>query len=225
MNISETRLYRSEELQATVHIEAWINAVIYDEDDVLEVVTFWKWATLKYFGYFEEEKTFNKDFFIDGEDNRCEIFSLLSSRGEKITAKINGELRSSNSFLDMHIVSFVSDSGLIDLDGIVHITEWIAKVEWYLEEENIFLGSSGKVRGLPTLLVHSDDVKAAHACNMEKISDDKLFYLRARGLPKEDATVLMLESYIAKIFGDLETDNEELYNSIKERILERVKQK
>jgi len=125
MNISETRLYRSEELQATVHIEAWINAVIYDEDDVLEVVTFWKWATLKYFGYFEEEKTFNKDFFIDGEDNRCEIFSLLSSRGEKITAKINGELRSSNSFLDMHIVSFVSDSGLIDLDGIVHITEWI----------------------------------------------------------------------------------------------------
>ena len=78
---------------------------------------------MKYFGYFEEEKTFNKDFFIDGEDNRCEIFSLLSSRGEKITAKINGELRSSNSFLDMHIVSFVSDSGLIDLDGIVHITE------------------------------------------------------------------------------------------------------
>jgi len=35
---------------------------------------------------------------------------------------------------------------------------------------------------------------------MERISDDKLFYLRSRGLPREDATVLMLESYIAKIF-------------------------
>lgn len=74
-------------------------------------------------------------------------------------------------------------------------------MEGYLTEENIFVGKSGKVRGLPTLLVHSDDVKAAHACNMEKISDEKLFYLRSRGLPREDATVLMLESYIAKVFG------------------------
>lgn len=225
MNITENRLYKSDELESTIHIIDWVNAIIYDEKDVLETVTFGNWATLKYFGYFETENIFNKHFLINGGDNRCEIFSLLSSRGEKITSKINGELASSGSYLDMHIVSFVSDNGFIDLDGIVHIVEGIEKVEGYLEEENIFLGSSGKVRGLPTLLVQSDDVKAAHACNMEKISDDKLFYLRARGLPKEDATVLMLESYIAKIFGDLETDQEELYSDIKTRILERVKQK
>jgi Fe-S cluster assembly protein SufD len=79
------------------------------------------------------------------------------------------------------------------------------------------------VRGLPTLLVHSDDVKAAHACNMERISDDKLFYLRSRGLPREDATVLMLESYVAKVFGELEEIDEELYTSIKERILTRIR--
>jgi len=29
----------------------------------------------------------------------------------------------------MHIISFVSDSGVIDLDGIVHITEGVEKVE------------------------------------------------------------------------------------------------
>jgi len=215
----------TEDLSAEIHIADGVHAMVYDASDILQKVTFGEWARLKYFGYFEEEKTFNKDFLINGWDNRCEIFSLLSSRGEKITARINGELASSGSYLDMHIVSFVSDWGFIDLDGIVHITEGIEKVEGYLEEENIFLGQSGKVRGLPTLLVHSDDVKAAHACNMERISDDKLFYLRARGLPKEDATVLMLESYIAKVFGDLEIDYEELYNDIKQRILERVKQK
>ena len=60
---------------------------------------------------------------------------------------------------------------------------------------------------------------------MEKISDDKLFYLRSRGLPKEDATVLMLESYIAKIFGDIESYDQDLYSDVKQRILKRVKQK
>jgi len=58
---------------------------------------------------------------------------------------------------------------------------------------------------------------------MERISDDKLFYLRSRGLPREDATVLMLESYISKTFKKLEKENEELYIELKERILRRIK--
>jgi hypothetical protein len=37
--------------------------------------------------------------------------------------------------------------------------------------------------------------------------------------------VLMLESYIAKIFGELQWDNAELFESTKERILERIKSK
>lgn len=223
MNLTENKLYTSKDLEKEIHISDGVKVYIYDEENILETVTFGVWAELKYFGYFETENEFYKHFLINGENSKCEVFSLLSSRGEKITAKVNGELASNGSFLDMHIVSFVSDEGFIDLDGIVHITEGIKKVEGYLEEENIFLWTSGRVRGLPTLLVHSDDVKAWHACNMEKISDDKLFYLRSRGLPREDAAVLMLESYIAKIFGWLEVDNEDIYNQVKQRILERVK--
>jgi Fe-S cluster assembly scaffold protein SufB len=223
MQISENRLYTSSELEKEVHIESGISAMIFDDGNILEQVTFGAWASLKYFGYFSQENRFEKTFDISGGDARCGVYSLLSSRGEKITAKIDGKLTSSNSFLDMYIVSFVSDKGVIDLDGIVNIVKNVEKVEGYLTEENIFLGSSGKVRGLPTLLVHSDDVKASHACNMERISDEKLFYLRARGLPREDATVIMLESYIAKIFGDIQEVDENLYNEVKENILERVK--
>lgn len=223
MNLTENKLYMSNDLESEVHIADGVSAMIYDEADILEKVTFGLWASLKYFGYFETESSFDKHFLINGEDSKCEVFALLGSAGEKITAKINGELASNGSFLDMNIVSFVSDGWFIDLDGIVHITEGIQKVEGYLSEENIFLWASGKVRGLPTLLVQSDDVKAAHACNMERISDDKLFYLRSRGLPREDATVLMLESYIAKVFGELEEDHEELFMDVKMRILERIK--
>lgn len=223
MNLTENKLYTSWDLQSEIHIADGVSVMIHDEADILTKVTFGKGASLKYFGYFETESKLNKLFQINGEENNCEVYALLSSKWENITAKIEGRLESSGSKLNMHIVSFVSDGWLIDLDGIVNITEGIEKVEGYLTEENIFVGQSGKVRGLPTLLVHSDDVKAAHACNMERISDDKLFYLRSRGLPREDATVLMLESYVAKVFGELEEIDEELYTSIKERILTRIR--
>lgn len=233
--LTENTLYFSKDLESKVHIADGVDAMIYDEwgDSIvgnadlrsLRKITFWEWATLKYFGYFEKEEFFDKHFLINGIDSKCEVFALLSSTGEKIKAKMDGELAANGAFLDMNIVSFVSDGWIIDLDGIVNIIEGIEKVEWYLVEENIFLGSTGKVRGLPTLLVHSNDVKASHACNMERISDDKLFYLRSRGLPREDATVLMLESYISKIFGELKENHEELYNDVKARILERIKSK
>lgn len=225
MQLAENKIYRSNELQTEIHIADGAQVLIFDEGNVLEKVTFWKGASLKYFGYFDAENTFSKHFYINGEGSSCEVNCLLSSCWEKITAKVDGELAASGGYLDMNIVSFVSENGVIDLDGIVNITEGIAGVEWYLVEENIFLGTKGKVRWLPTLLVHSNDVKASHACNMQRISDEKLFYLRSRGLPKDDATVMMLESYIAKIFSQLWEVDSELCRSVKYRILDRIKQK
>lgn len=221
--LTESRLYTAKELEKNLHIADGVEVLLFDEANILEQVTFGVWAKLVYCGYFSEEDILKKHFLINGGENSCEIYALLSSRGEKIKAQIYGELASSHSYLDMHIVSFVSDSGDIDLDGAVEITSGVEKVEGYLSEENIFLWSTGKVRGIPTLKVHSNDVKAAHACNMQRIPDETLYYLRSRGLPKDDATVLLLQSYIAKIFGNIRENDEEQYNELEERILGKLK--
>lgn len=223
MQITENRLYISSELEREIHIAEGVEAIIFDDADILESVSFWKGAKLIYCGYFSREGKYTKHFHINGEENSCEVFALLSSKGEKIEAKFYGQLEKSRSFLDMHIVSFVSDNGDIDLDGAVIIDKNIEKVEGYLEEENIFLGSTGKVRWIPTLKVHSDDVKAAHSCNMQRIPDETLYYLRSRGLPKEDATVMMLDSYIWKIFHKLWEKDQVSCSSLREKILEKVK--
>ncbi len=58
---------------------------------------------------------------------------------------------------------------------------------------------------------------------MQRIPDETLYYLRSRGLPKEDATVLLLQSYIAKIFGNIRENNEEQYNQLEEKILSKLR--
>ena len=221
--LSDSRLYVSQELEKIIHLADGVEALIFDESNILEQVTFWAGAKLIYCAYFSQENVFRKHFFINGWENNCEIYALLSSRGEKIKAQIYGELASSHSFLDMHIVSFVSDSWDIDLDGSVEIISGIEKVEGYLNEENIFLGTTWRVRGIPTLKVHSNDVKAAHACNMQRIPDETLYYLRSRWLSKENATVMMLDSYIYKIFHKLGERDEIFCKSLREKILEKIK--
>ncbi len=122
---------------------------------------------------------------------------LLATQNEKLKTNIYSTLTASHTLTNIHILSLVGESGIIELNGTVQIDTNISKVKGHILEENIFLGSKGNIRGIPSLLVHSDDVEAGHAARIERISDEKLYYLRSRGIPKDDATVMMIESSVA----------------------------
>jgi Fe-S cluster assembly scaffold protein SufB len=66
-------------------------------------------------------------------------------------------------------------------------------------------------------------MEAGHACRVEKISDDKLFYLRSRGLGRENALAIMIEAKIRNIFSQLEKIDEEFYTELLDEILETIK--
>lgn len=125
---------------------------------------------------------------------------LLSTKNEQLKMTVRSVLSQSNTVSNIHILSLVGESGVIILNGTVQIDADITKVKGHILEENIFLGSKGNIRGIPSLLVRSDDVEAGHAARIERVSDEKLYYLRSRGIPRDDATVMMIESAVAGLF-------------------------
>jgi Fe-S cluster assembly scaffold protein SufB len=125
---------------------------------------------------------------------------LFATESEKLKTTIYSTLAHSNTFTNIHILSLVGESGIIELNGTVRIDPNITKVKGHILEENIFLGSKGNIRWIPSLLVHSDDVEAWHAARIERVSNEKLYYLRSRGIPKDDATVMMIQSSVYGLF-------------------------
>lgn len=134
---------------------------------------------------------------------------LLSTKNEQLKMTVRSVLSQSNTVSNIHILSLVGESGVIILNGTVQIDVNIAKVKGHILEENIFLGSKGNIRGIPSLLVRSDDVEAGHAARIERVSDEKLYYLRSRGIPRDDATVMMIESAVADLFEGLDSQFQE----------------
>lgn len=49
MKLTENKLYTSKDLEKEIHIADGVSAMIYDEANILETVTFGKGAQLKYF--------------------------------------------------------------------------------------------------------------------------------------------------------------------------------
>ncbi|MDD2870515.1 MAG: SufD family Fe-S cluster assembly protein [Candidatus Gracilibacteria bacterium] len=181
-------------------------------------------SRVEYYGVLENRGDFDINFMQNKAFSTLSVRCLLLSKnGENIKSKIHSILQASNTKSDIHIISIVGKDGFIDLDGIIQIEKDIEKVDANLIEENIFLGNTGKVKGIPTLLVRSNDVKASHACKIERISDEKLFYLRSRGIGKENALSMMIESYISNMFKCISMIDEAFYKELFENIIKKIK--
>ncbi len=102
---------------------------------------------------------------------------------------------------DIRTLAFALDAGRVDLDAGVRVAPGISDAEVALHERNIFLGSSGTIRSIPALHVASERVRASHALSVERLSDERLFYLRSRGLSSETATHLCIEGRIRETYA------------------------
>lgn len=119
----------------------------------------------------------------------------------KIEAVIKSSFEASHASSEIHILSLAETGGEVLLDSAIDIGEGTKHIVGRLQERHIFLGSGGKIRGIPALVVHSDDIEASHALAIDRISDEELFYLRSRGFSRDDATGLLLDGAISGIFA------------------------
>lgn len=195
-------------------------------DDLSENIDIeiWENSKLDFYSLLENKDNFNINFLQNKEWSDLKVRYLLLSRDSKsLKARIYSELSADKVKSDLKIVSMIWKDWLVDLDWVIQISEWIKWVDWNLVEENLFLWDWWKVKWIPTLLVRSDDVKASHACKMERISDEKLFYLRSRWVWKENALSMMIEAEIKNLFSCLSMFDNTFYESLIEKILFKIK--
>jgi Fe-S cluster assembly protein SufD len=58
----------------------------------------------------------------------------------------------------------------------------------------------------PELEIYADDVVCGHGATVAEIDPGQLFYLRARGIPKDQARAMLIESFAAASLDKLDDD-------------------
>lgn len=208
-------------------VKIWDNleVAIYDDLESKEKIKIkiWKNSNLNYFSFFSEDWIHNKHFILEKEYSKVSVKSLIFSKQNKIQSQITWELDADNTEINLDLLSFAGKNWEIELDWILKINEQLRSVKWNLDEENIFLWSTWKISWIPTLFVATNDVEASHSCKMEKISDEKLFYIRSRWVDKQSAVNIMIEAKIRSLYKDLEKYDKEFYTKLLEDIFKKIK--
>ncbi|WP_394004384.1 Fe-S cluster assembly protein SufD [Luteimonas sp. WGS1318] len=65
-----------------------------------------------------------------------------------------------------------------------------------LSNKNLLLSANAEIDTQPVLVIHADEVQAAHGATVGQLDPGALFYLRSRGLPAADAQRLLTTAFV-----------------------------
>ncbi|MCU9846604.1 SufD family Fe-S cluster assembly protein [Defluviimonas sp. WL0024] len=100
--------------------------------------------------------------------------------------------------------------------GKILVKPGAQKTDGYQISQSLLLDDDSQFLAKPELEIYADDVKCSHGSTTGAIDETALFYLRSRGVGKQDATALLVLSFLADAIAEIE--DETLAAEIVERL-------
>ncbi|MBJ7355584.1 MAG: SufD family Fe-S cluster assembly protein [Thermoleophilaceae bacterium] len=101
-------------------------------------------------------------------------------------------------------------------EGLIEIIEKATNSHTYLQTHSLMLSKDAKVDAIPSLIVKVDDVSASHGGTVGEVDENLVFYMRTRGISREDAIRILVEGFFEPVVTLFE--DEHLEALVRERI-------
>jgi Fe-S cluster assembly protein SufD len=80
--------------------------------------------------------------------------------------------------------------------GRITVRPGAQKVDAHQLSRNLVLGPRAAIDTKPELEIYADDVKCSHGATVGDLDEAALFYLRARGIPGEEARRMLIAAFV-----------------------------
>lgn len=90
--------------------------------------------------------------------------------------------------------------------GKILVKPGAQKTDGYQISQGLLLDEGSQFLAKPELEIYADDVKCSHGSTTGALDETAMFYLRSRGVPREQAVVLLVLSFLADALAEIEND-------------------
>lgn len=91
--------------------------------------------------------------------------------------------------------------------GRIIVHEDAQKTDAKQTNRNLLLSDTAQVDTKPQLEIYADDVKCTHGATIGQIDENALFYLRSRGISKNDARDIIMNAFTNETFESMTLDS------------------
>lgn len=100
----------------------------------------------------------------------------------------------------------ITDEARGVFQGRIVVARDAQKTDGHQLNKTLLLSPKAEIDAKPELEIYADDVKCSHGATSGQLDEGQLFYLRARGIPEDEARGLLIESFMSEAL--LEVENE-----------------
>ena len=137
---------------------------------------------------------------LDGEGAEATLNGLSIGRGKQL---IDNHTKIEHAM--PHCPSHELYKGIWDdesegvFNGRIHVHQDAQKTDAKQTNQHILLSKDATINTKPELEIYADDVRCTHGATIGQLSDDALFYLRARGISLDEARSLLTYAFASDI--------------------------
>lgn len=104
--------------------------------------------------------------------------------------------------------------------GTIYVAPGAQKTDGYQHNPNLLLSDGAMANSIPQLEIFADDVKCSHGSTTGEMSDEWMFYLKARGLDEETARDLLVYAFAGEVIEQIEI--EPVRETVRDLVLDRL---
>lgn len=120
---------------------------------------------------------------------------------------------------DLFFKNALYDKARTIFSGLIHVLPGAHHTDSYQSCRNLLGSDTAEANSMPGLEIDADQVKCSHGSTSGAISDEEIFYLRARGIPAEAARRMISLGFLHEALARLEDE------ALGEFLFERIERK
>jgi len=139
-----------------------------------------------------------------GEGARSEMYSINPVDGTReIDQRTLQDHVAPNATSDLLYLNSLDDKARTIFAGLIKVQPGANGTDAYQKVRNLILSDEADPNSMPGLEILSDDVRCSHGATNGPVSEDELFYLQARGIPREAASRLIVNGFFNSLLEKL----------------------
>ena len=163
----------------------------------------------------------NLNITLDGENCESNMYGLYMLDGKShVDNHTTVDHRKPNSYSNELYKGIMDEQSKGVFNGKIYVRQDAQKTNAFQSNANILLTNEASIDTKPQLEIWADDVKCSHGATTGQIDKEQLFYLRTRGMSKDQATAILLRAFAGDVLDNIELDflRQQIESVIDERL-------
>lgn len=158
---------------------------------------------------------------LDGDAARLTSRGVFALRGRQhVDSHLDIRHRARDTACDVLWRGVIDERARGVFHGAITIEQGADGSDAMLSNKNLLLSAQAEIDTQPVLVIHADEVKAAHGATVGQLDEQALFYLRSRGIAEADARALLTMAFCRAALDSI--DNPALLDALTTMLIERL---